>query len=490
MSDAKPADGAGVIGAEELFRAHAPFVARFLYRLGVRPDAIEDALQEVFLVVHRQGGYRPGAAKPTSYLGSLALHAATADRRRERARRARESDAPVDRVASSQSGPVELLEANDSLRLLQAALDRLEPDYRTTLILAEIEGESCQSIAAAMSVPVGTVYWRLHTARKKFQQALTLLDAQSRTGREIAVQSPRFAGERGGNREKSAMLLLGMMSSSWPSSEARELLQLGAGRSPVRYALEEGLRAHRELAASTAPLPSWAGAATPSAHFAIYAVLAATAIAGTGAWMLWTPGHSASSFPALANPVTVLATANPATAQATPLVTTPAEPVMAPAGSQVAGSPTAVVPTLPVESLPVASARGPTALAARSTAASVPRAAVESPAVDAKEVPRPVPDAVSGSSLPDEREMRETAIAERLLATDPARALARIRSANALFADGYLQEERSYVEIMALLGTAAVGEARPKVEHFLAAYPDGAFTRRVREAWRAAILEQ
>ncbi len=481
MSGSKPADGAGVIGAEELFRAHAPFVARFLYRLGVRPDAIEDALQEVFLVVHRQGGYRPGAAKPTSYLGSLALHAATADRRRERARRARESDAPVDRVASSQSGPVELLEANDSLRLLQAALDHLEPDYRTTLILAEIEGESCQSIAAAMSVPVGTVYWRLHTARKKFQQALALLDAQSRTRREIAVQSPRFAGARGGDREKSAMLLLGMMSSSWPSSEARELLQLGAGRSPVRYALEEGLRAHRDLAASTAPLPSWAGAATSGAHFAVYAMLAATAIAGAGAWVRWTPGHSASSSPTLANAATVQVTL-PAPARAAPITET--------AGSQAAVSVGGVVPTLPVESLPVASAPAPMALAPRSGAASAPHAAAPSPGVDAKEVPRTAPDAVSGPSLPDEREMRETAIAERLLATDPARALARIRSANALFADGYLQEERSYVEIMALLGTAAVGEARPKVEHFLAAYPDGAFTRRVREAWRAAILEQ
>ena len=285
------------------------------------------------------------------------------------------------------------------------------------------------------------------------------------------------------------MVLLGMMSSSWSSSEARELLQLGAGRPPVRYALEEGLRAHRNLAASSAPLPSWAGAATSGAHFAVYAVLAATAIAGTGAWLLWTPGHSASSSPALANPASFLATATPATVRATPLVPTRAEPVMAAAGSQAAESVAAVVPTLPVESLPVASARAGMALATRSGTASAPRAP-ETSAVDAKEVPRAAPDAVSGSSLPDEREMRETAIAERLLATDPARALARIRSANALFADGYLQEERSYVEIMALLGTAAVGEARPKVEHFLAAYPDGAFTRRVREAWRAAILEQ
>src|SRR3974390_555032 len=98
------------VSAEELFRRHAPFVARFLFRLGVRPDGIEDAVQEVFLVVHRQGGYRPGAAKPTSYAANLAVHAAEAYRRRERARGAREVDPAVENVASTRSDPVEVLE--------------------------------------------------------------------------------------------------------------------------------------------------------------------------------------------------------------------------------------------------------------------------------------------------------------------------------------------------------------------------------------------
>src|SRR5258708_21912917 len=114
--------------AGELFRQHAPFVARFLVRLGVGPDGIEDAVQEVFLVVHRQGGYRPGAAKPRSYLANLAAYAAAAYRRKEPASAARENDAADEDVTSTPSDPVEVFEAHDSRPRLQDAHYRPGPE--------------------------------------------------------------------------------------------------------------------------------------------------------------------------------------------------------------------------------------------------------------------------------------------------------------------------------------------------------------------------
>src|ERR1019366_8769180 len=225
---AMPAPNEAAVSAEALFRQHAPLVARFLFRLGVPPDAIDDAVQEVFLVVHRQGGYRPGPARPTSYLANLSLHAASAHRRSERRRRDRESDAPLEDVAAASGGPVEVLETSESLRRVEGLLARLEPELRTTLILAEMEGESCASIAAAMRIPVGTVYWRLHQARKKFQKALQALEG-ARPRRELAVHAagvgyPRLQKERAG------MFVVWMASSSWHGSAASDLLRLGSGR--------------------------------------------------------------------------------------------------------------------------------------------------------------------------------------------------------------------------------------------------------------------
>src|SRR5260370_9194828 len=70
--------------AANLFRAHAAFVASFLYRLGLEPSEIEDAVQEVFLIAHRQGGYHPGPAQPRTWLAAIAIRVAMQAKTRHR----------------------------------------------------------------------------------------------------------------------------------------------------------------------------------------------------------------------------------------------------------------------------------------------------------------------------------------------------------------------------------------------------------------------
>ena len=75
-----------VIDAAALFNEHGAFVARFLRILGVRADELDDLVQDVFLIVHRKGGFEPRTAKATTYLAQIALHVAR-DQRRMRQRR-------------------------------------------------------------------------------------------------------------------------------------------------------------------------------------------------------------------------------------------------------------------------------------------------------------------------------------------------------------------------------------------------------------------
>jgi RNA polymerase sigma-70 factor (ECF subfamily) len=160
------------LSAEELFRQHARFVARFLVRLGIHHDDLDDVLQEVFLVVHAQGGYAPGPAKPTSYLGSIALRAASTQRRRRKTASGRRSAQEIEQLGSHERDPQQHMERQDSLRDFEHALSTLSPVLRATLLLADQEGDSCASIAASMDVPIGTVYWRLHQARRAFKRAV------------------------------------------------------------------------------------------------------------------------------------------------------------------------------------------------------------------------------------------------------------------------------------------------------------------------------
>jgi RNA polymerase sigma-70 factor (ECF subfamily) len=52
---------------------------------------------------------------------------------------------------------------------LWKALDQLSDAKRTALILAEVEGFTCEEIAVMLSIPVGTVWTRLHHARHELR---------------------------------------------------------------------------------------------------------------------------------------------------------------------------------------------------------------------------------------------------------------------------------------------------------------------------------
>jgi RNA polymerase sigma-70 factor (ECF subfamily) len=163
--------------AANLFRAHAAFVASFLFRLGLEPSEIEDAVQEVFLIAHRQGGYQPGPAQPRTWLAAIAIRVAMkAKTRHRRVRRDRKvlTDL-IGILRPTDDVPFEEVEAR---QIVQRILDQMDPERRAVLILFELEGEACDSIAAALGVEVGTVYSRLHRARQEFQRACERLDAR------------------------------------------------------------------------------------------------------------------------------------------------------------------------------------------------------------------------------------------------------------------------------------------------------------------------
>ena len=167
-SNTAPADH---MDADRLYRDHAEFVARFLLRLGANGQDVPDLLQEVFLVAHRRGGFTPGRAKPTTWLAEISFRVLS-DRRKKIRRKLEDADTESVSMAPSKRGtPGDDAEQRQALARVQQALDLLTPEKRAVFVLFELEGESCESIAKGLEIPVGTVYSRLHSARKDFTKA-------------------------------------------------------------------------------------------------------------------------------------------------------------------------------------------------------------------------------------------------------------------------------------------------------------------------------
>lgn len=163
--------------AAELFRAQAPFIARLLGRVGVAQADIDDAVQEVFLVAHRRGGFEEGVASERTWLAEIALRVASNLRRSKRRRPTLHDDAVLGGVESRTGDPHASAETRERVERLAEALDALSEEARLVFVLIEIEGCSADEVAKARGIPVGTVYSRLHNARKivraSYEQALS-----------------------------------------------------------------------------------------------------------------------------------------------------------------------------------------------------------------------------------------------------------------------------------------------------------------------------
>lgn len=177
MQQGVPPDPEARLGAAALFRLEALFVARILARLGVPAGDLDDAVQEVFLTVHRRGGFVPETAKVRTWLAEIAVRVA-ANVRRSRRRKPTSSADELETVPARHPDPFEARVHAERMERVALALETLPVAQRLVFILFEIEGEPCEVIAQGLGVPVGTVHSRLHAARRAFR---AVYEAQQRT---------------------------------------------------------------------------------------------------------------------------------------------------------------------------------------------------------------------------------------------------------------------------------------------------------------------
>jgi RNA polymerase sigma-70 factor (ECF subfamily) len=167
---------------EAVYDEHFPFVWRSARRLGVSLSAVDDVVQEIFLVVHRRLPEFEGRASVRTWLFAIALRVVR-DHRRSLRRKGRHLavEAEVDQLpGASDAGPLEQAAKAEAVKVLHELLDALDDEKREVFVLAELEQLPVPEIAEALEVNPNTVYSRLRAARQAFEEALARHHARDR----------------------------------------------------------------------------------------------------------------------------------------------------------------------------------------------------------------------------------------------------------------------------------------------------------------------
>ena len=154
---------------EEVFLSHRVRVFGLCRHLCGPSGLAEDALQETFLEVYKGlAGFR-GESQLGTWIYRIAVRTAL----RMRNRQVADAKTPVEAELAT-SHPHDALVARERARQLQAAFDLLPADQRAVIALFAVDGLGHAEIAGILGIPEGTVWSRLHKARKALGSAASL----------------------------------------------------------------------------------------------------------------------------------------------------------------------------------------------------------------------------------------------------------------------------------------------------------------------------
>lgn len=181
---------------EQLVLSHQRRTFNVAYRMLGDYDEALDLTQEVFVQAHRSLGQFRGEARFGSWLLAIAVNQCR-NRLKHWKRRARSKhdslSAPVGEEGSGLQRELpdpgatafEALAGRQLEELVSEEMKHVDEEYRTVLVLRELQGVAYDEIARMLVVPIGTVKSRLHRGRTELRELLR---------RRL---SPRGGGEAG-----------------------------------------------------------------------------------------------------------------------------------------------------------------------------------------------------------------------------------------------------------------------------------------------------
>jgi RNA polymerase sigma-70 factor (ECF subfamily) len=175
------AQNGGLDAFNQLVLAYQDMAFNVAFRILLEDDAAEDATQNAFLSAYRSiGAYRGGSFK--AWLLRIVTNTCYDELRRRKRRPTvplepvvEESEEEIESPAwmrDTDPGPEERAEQADLNRAVEHCLAELPEDFRTVLVLIDIQGMDYQEVSEITQKPLGTIKSRLARARLRLRECL------------------------------------------------------------------------------------------------------------------------------------------------------------------------------------------------------------------------------------------------------------------------------------------------------------------------------
>jgi len=151
-----------------VYGSQATFVWRSMRRLGVPEADVEDAAQEVFVVIHRKLPEFAGRSALKTWVFGICLRVASDWRKRAHVKRETDLDEAPERTTSGETA-MNAIARKQARAKLDQALETLDEDKRAVFVLFELEQVPMADVAEAVGCPLQTAYARLYAARKAIE---------------------------------------------------------------------------------------------------------------------------------------------------------------------------------------------------------------------------------------------------------------------------------------------------------------------------------
>ncbi len=161
-----------MLRVEDVYEAQFDFVWRTARRLGPPEPAVDDVVQEVFVVVQRRLAEFEGRSELKTWLFGITRRVVRAHQRQNVRQQRTSLDEVAELVDHAAVDAESQLVADEDTRLLYAILDELDADKREVFVLSELEEMSGPAIAEALDLHLSNVYARVRVARQAFDAAL------------------------------------------------------------------------------------------------------------------------------------------------------------------------------------------------------------------------------------------------------------------------------------------------------------------------------